>query len=126
MVLELDDELFALLSQHVPAGSAIETVGMRQPNWVSEVTKRGVMIETERSRALKAEPQLVPAWMIQTAWKHLRDHGTLANAFLVATDGLNVKRSAAVCALLAELPEVEVVSTRPIVLAMPGSSEVVP
>ena len=56
--------------------------------------------------------------MIQVAYDWLRAHGTLTNRFLLDTDGLNVKRSSFVCALLARLPGVEVRSTRPITLAM--------
>jgi hypothetical protein len=44
--------------------------------------------------------------------------GVLTNRFLLSTDGLNVKRSSFVCALLAELPEVNVESTRPITLRL--------
>jgi hypothetical protein len=51
--------------------------------------------------------------MIQIAWDWLQAHGALTARFLVATDGLNVKRSSFVCALLARLPEVAFVSTRP-------------
>ena len=51
--------------------------------------------------------------MIQIAWDWLQARGTLTARFLVATEGLNVKRSSFVCALLARLPEVTVVSTRP-------------
>ncbi len=54
--------------------------------------------------------------MIQLAWDHLHLHGELTNAYLVADDGLNVKRSSAVCALLARLPGVEVVPGRTITL----------
>ena len=56
--------------------------------------------------------------MIQVAYDRLRAHGTLTNRFLLDTDGLNVKRSSFVCALLARLAGVEVGSTRPIVLVM--------
>jgi hypothetical protein len=115
-VSDLDDELFDLLHAHVPAGAVIETLSNRRPNWVTEVTREGVLIETERSRAHGAGAQLVPAWMIQAAWDHLRAERSLTNKYLLAADGLNVKRSAAVCALLAALPGVEVKSTRPIVL----------
>lgn len=112
----LDDELLALLRTHVPAGTTIETLSLGQPNWIAAVTEKGVLIETERSRSLGQEAQLVPVWMLQLAWNHLNEHGRLTNKHLLATDGLNVKRSSAVCALLAHLPTVEVESRRPIVL----------
>jgi hypothetical protein len=54
--------------------------------------------------------------MIQVAWEWLLARGQLTNRFLLDTDGLNVKRSSFVCALLARLPGVRVVSTRPIEL----------
>ena len=103
---------------HVPAGTAVQTLGRGQPNWVAELGASGVRIETERSRALGGEAQLVPAWMLQSAWSHLNEHGRLTNKHLLATDGLNVKRSSAVCALLSQLPGVEVESRRPIVLRL--------
>jgi hypothetical protein len=59
---------------------------------------------------------MVPAWMIQIAWEWLTTHGTLTNRHLLADDGLNVKRSSFVCALLARLPGVGVASARPIEL----------
>ena len=46
----------------------------------------------------------------QLAWDHLQLHGELTNRYLVDRNGLNVKRSSAVCALLARLPGVEVVA----------------
>lgn len=114
----LDDELLALLRTHVPAGTTIETLGRRKPNWIAEVSPSGVRIETERSRALGEEALLVPAWMLQSAWSHLNEQSRLTNKNLLATDGLNVKRSSAVCALLSHLPGVEVESRRPIVLRL--------
>ena len=58
----------------------------------------------------------MPAWMLHTAWEHLKATGSLTNRYLLAPDGLNVMRSSTVCALLARLPGVEVVATRPIEL----------
>ena len=58
----------------------------------------------------------MPAWMIQTAWDHLRARGSLTN--LLSNKGLNVKRSSAVCALLSRLPDVEVTSSRAIQLRL--------
>ena len=83
-----------------------------------EVTPDGVWVETERSRALGRPAQLVEAWIIQLAWEWLSTHGTLTNRHLLAEDGLNVKRSSFVCALLARLPGVQVATTRPIALAL--------
>jgi hypothetical protein len=61
-------------------------------------------------------PQMVPAWMIVAAWEHLRHNGELTHHELLHE--LNVKRSAFVCALLAQFPDVVVRSTRPIVLEL--------
>jgi hypothetical protein len=52
--------------------------------------------------------------MIQIAWDWLHAHGSITARFLVVTDALNVKRSSFVCALLARLHGVEIVSRRPI------------
>ena len=56
--------------------------------------------------------------MIQVAWDYLAAHGSLTNRYLLDTDGLNVKRSSFVCALLARLPGVVVASTKPITLSL--------
>lgn len=69
-------------------------------------------LETEASKAKGAGPQLVRAWMLNTAWHHLRSTGSLDNRFLLSVKGLNVKRSSAVCALLAQTPGVKVMSSR--------------
>jgi len=42
--------------------------------------------------------------------------------FLVADDGLNVKRSSFVCVVLARLPDVQIMSRRPIELRLPSPS----
>ena len=92
------------------------TLSNGKPNVITDIGPEGVTVETERSRALRAKPQLVPAWMIAAAWERLTQSGGLTNAEHLATDDLNVKRSSAVCALLAQLPGVHVASRRPIVL----------
>jgi hypothetical protein len=56
--------------------------------------------------------------MVQGAWDYLQAHGGLTNRYLLDKDGLNVKRSSFVCALLARLPGVVVVSPNPIMLAL--------
>jgi hypothetical protein len=114
----LDDELLALIQTHVPAGTTVETLGRGHLNWIVDVAASGIRIETERSRMLGENAQLVPAWMLQSAWSYLNEHGRLTNKQLLATEGLNVKRSSAVCALLSHLPGVEVESRRPIVLRL--------
>lgn len=111
-------KLLQALRHAIPDGSIVHTLGDGRRNAVAEVTSQGVYVETPRSQARGAGPQLVPAWMIQLAWDYLQRHHELTNKYLLATDGLNVKRSSAVCALLARLPEVELASVRPITLRL--------
>lgn len=113
-----DPVLLRMLRRAIRVGSVLPTVGTGQPNTVVEIAPHGVYVETARSAARGAGPQLVPAWMVQLAWDYLRLHGELTNRYLLAGDGLNVKRSSAVCALLAQLPGVEVASTSPVVLRL--------
>ncbi|MFN3002972.1 hypothetical protein [Mycolicibacterium wolinskyi] len=54
------------------------------------------------------------AWMIVVAWEQLCKNGSLSQIELL--NDLNVKRSAFVCALLAQFPDVVVVQDRPTVL----------
>jgi len=115
------DDLLHRLDLFVPAGSVVRTLGASpQPNRVTRIDAAGVWIETDRSRAKGSGPQVVDGWMLRLAWDYLTFHGRLSNRYLLANDGLNVKLSSAVCALLAQLPGVEVVSTRPIELAWTG------
>jgi hypothetical protein len=122
----LDPTLLSEIERALSGNPEVLTLGTRpQPNWVREITPDGVWVETKRSRAAGRPAQLVEAWMIQSAWEYLQAHGTLTNRFLLSSDGLNVKRSSFVCALLARLPDVSVRSTRPITLALrPGRSRV--
>lgn len=114
----LEPSLLAAIQAALAAGAEVRTLSDGRRNWVREVTPDGVWVETLRSRELGRPPQLVEAWMIQVAWEWLLARGTLTNRFLLDTDGLNVKRSSFVCALLARLPGVRVASTRPIELAL--------
>ena len=114
----LQPDLLAAIRTAVAATPEIPTLAAANSNWVHDVTPDGVWVETTRSRALGRPPQLVDAWMIQIAWEWLTAHGTLTNRHLLAKDGLNVKRSSFVCALLARLPAVRVAATRPIELAL--------
>lgn len=56
----------------------------------------------------------MPAWMIVVAWEQLCKNGTLSHIELL--HHLKVMRSAFVCALLAQFPDVVVVQDRPAVL----------
>ena len=114
----LDETLLAAIRQALATRPVVPTLTDGRPNCVREITPDGVWVETQRSRRLGRPAQRVPAWMIQVAWEWLTTHGTLSNQYLLSDDGLNVKRSSFVCALLAGLPSVRVVSRRPIELAL--------
>jgi hypothetical protein len=107
-------ELYAQLVAAVAANQqAFLTLGPTpKRNLVHEVTPAGPYVETDASRAKGNLPQLIPAWMFTLAWDYLRTHGQLSNRYLLATEGLNVKRSSAVCAILARLQGVEYTSSR--------------
>jgi HKD family nuclease len=98
-----DPALFHLVQRAVEEDPVFLTLG-REPkrNVVKRVEPPGLYVETGRSRATGAGPQLVPSWMVALAWDYLRSHGTLTNRYLL--DVLHVHRSAFVCALLARLP----------------------
>jgi hypothetical protein len=96
----------------------VPTVADGKPNRIHRVGSDGVWISTEASERKGTGARLVPAWMLNAAWRHLQTTGSLTNRYLRASAGLNVKRSSAVCALLARLPGVAVRSTRPIELAL--------
>lgn len=111
----LDPALKAALLRVVGDGSTIPTVDRGLPNEVVEIADDGVVIETERSRSREG-PKLVPAWMFNLGWRRLVETGELSNPEFSA----EVHRSSAVFALLSQLPEVEIVSTRPIRLRCSG------
>jgi HKD family nuclease len=109
-----DSDLYAALSKEVRRDPVFRTLGRDLPNRVVELTPIEVQIETERSRQRTGGAESVPAWMFNLAWDRLRTHGTLSNVELL--NDLRVHRSTAVCAILARLPQVEVVPGRTIVL----------
>ncbi|WP_217155583.1 hypothetical protein [[Mycobacterium] fortunisiensis] len=111
---ELDDDLFDRIALALEGVDVIETLSIKRPNWISAFDRTGVWVETERSRARGSGAQRVPAWMFDVAWKQLCKNGSLSQIELL--NDLNVKRSAFVCALLAQLPDVVVVQNRPTVL----------
>lgn len=110
--------LYTALTREVARDATFLTLARGQPNMITEVARDGLWIQTEASLAKGRPAQFVPAWMLTLAWESLLAHGTLTNRFLLATDGLNVKRSSAVCAILARLPGVRVTSRRPVTLAV--------
>ena len=103
----LSPELLSSLRTAIPDGTIIFTVSNHKPNWIAQVASDGVLVETEKSRREGSPPQLVPAWMVQIAWDELTTLRRLTQARLLHK--LNVKRSAAVFAMLACLPGVEAV-----------------
>ena len=113
----LSDELLDAPRAAVPPGSVITTLAEGRPNKVVDIGREGVRVSTEKSESSGSGPQLVDAEMLEVAWQQLQATGSLSAAELQATGGLNVKRSSAVCALLARLPGVTVASTRPIRLS---------
>jgi hypothetical protein len=119
--VELDGELYERICSAVKPGDEITTLSNKHVNRIASLGRSGVFVETARSDARGTGPQLVPAWMIETAWDHLRRRGELSHKELL--NALNVKRSAFVCALLALFPDVVVRSTRPTVLELVGSRE---
>ena len=116
MAAELRAELRRMLEELQHRSPVITTISNGNPNRIVAVDGQGAWISTDASDSKGSGPQLVPAWMLHAAWDHLRASGSLTNRYLLAPEGLNVKRSSAVCALLARLPDVKVVSTRPIEL----------
>jgi len=111
---ELDDDLLERITEIVKDGDVIETLSNKRTNWIASFDRAGVWVETERSRARGAGPQLVPAWMIVVAWERLCKNGTLSHIELL--HDMKIMRSAFVCALLAQFPDVVVVQDRPAVL----------
>jgi hypothetical protein len=110
----IDSELLTLITAQVRREPTLYTLGSPKPNFVRDATPTGLWVETDRSRAEKRGAQLVPPRMLNLAWDVLKARGELSNRALL--DELRVHRSSFVCALLARLPGVEVVSSRPIVL----------
>lgn len=113
---ELDDELLERILAVVAPGDEIYTLTSKRPNKIVSISQVGVEVQTLRSEDRGSGPQLVPAWMIAIAWTHLRRHGQLAQDHLL--NELNVKRSAFVCALVAQFRDVSVQSSRPVVLKL--------
>ena len=113
-------DLWGHLQRSVHPGMTVLTLSDARPNRVMEVGPTALWVETERSRGQRRGAQEVPAWMFNIAWDYLASHGSLSNTTLL--NDLNVHRSSVVCAVLALLAPVEVVSRRPIVLALKPAS----
>lgn len=114
----LDPDLLAHLRTVASSSPTVATISNGRPNRIRGVGPEGVWIETDTSVEKGSGASLVPAWMLNTGWRHLKANGTLTNRHLLAPDGLQVRRSSAVCALLARIPGVTVASSRPIELRL--------
>ena len=60
-----------MLAEQSPS---VLTVGRHEANRILEVRPDGVLVETAKSAG---EAQLVPAWMFEVAWRHLKDGASL-------------------------------------------------
>lgn len=110
------EDLRGRITRAVRPGDVITTLSQGQPNTIVWIGPQGIAVETRRSREQGTGPQLVPYWMIERSWTHLVAHGRVTLTFMLDKDGLNVKRSAFVAALLACFDDVHVVSSRPVEL----------
>ncbi len=110
----LSDDLLFKIKSAIPLGSEILTISHSQPNKVVDINPAGILVQTKRSDSKKTGPQLIDAWMLQLAWDYIKSNGQLSNTMLC--NELHVHRSAGVCAILAQLSEIEVTSTFPVVL----------
>ncbi len=113
-----DADLYRVLLTAVRDDPVFITLAKGQPNRIVQVSRYEVRIETRRSVSRTGGAEPVPAWMFNLAWERLRTHGTLSNVELL--NDLRVHRSAAVCAILARLPQVKVIPGRRIVLKWVG------
>lgn len=113
-VNELDDELLERIHSVVQPGDEILTLSSKRPNVIASIDREGIWVETLRSQSRRSGPQLVPAWMILIAWRHLQKTGSISHTELL--EDLNVKRSAFVIALLSRFPDVTIRSTRPVAI----------
>lgn len=118
---ELDDDILGRIQSAIQPGDEIRTLSRKRPNVIAAIDRRGIWVQTLRSDSRRSGPQLVPAWMIVTAWQHLQKVGSLSHAELL--EELNVKRSAFVIALLAQFTEVIVRSTEPTVIEFIGTAQ---
>lgn len=96
---EFDDDLYDRVTAAIGIGDEIETLSIKRRNRIAGIDRTGVWVETARSNERGSGPQLVPAWMVATAWKRLCARGEISQVEVL--NELNVKRSAFVCALIA-------------------------
>ena len=116
-------DLLGALRSAITAGDVLMTLAEGRPNRIVDISETGILVETEKSQKGGTGPQLVPAWMINLGWRHLQSEGSVTNRHLLTVH--NVKRSSAVCAILAVLPQVMVESSSPIALrSRPESAQI--
>ncbi len=73
--IELDAELLERIHAVVQPGDEILNLANKRPNVIAAIDRDGVRFETLRSDRRRSGPQLVPAWMIAVAWRHLQKTG---------------------------------------------------
>ena len=112
----LDDDLYERIVRSVAEGDELRTLSNQRSNLIISIDRDGIQVATQRSARMGTGPRLVPAWVVVRAWEHSCTRGYLTQEGLL--HGLEVKRSAFVCALLAKLPDVEVESVRPTLLRL--------
>jgi hypothetical protein len=101
----LDAELLVAIRAAVAAQPIVPAISDGRPNWIREVTPDGAGRDGALARARPAGAARARV-DDPIAWEYLTSNGSLTNRYRLADDGLNVKRSRFVCALLASLPDV--------------------
>jgi hypothetical protein len=112
---KFSEDLYRRVTSVARPGTVIRTLSNGAENRIVNVSRTGIEVQTTRSKRQGTNP-VVPAWMIERAWERLRSARRLTNQELL--NDLGLRRSSFVSALLAKFPEVEVESTRPIVLLL--------
>lgn len=107
----LSPALLERIMQYAPPGSVVVTVANSKPNRIIDVGSEGVFVATERTDRLGTGPQLVPAALLMADWRVLETSGAL-------THREASHRGSFTCALFATFPDVSIVASRPIKLAM--------
>ncbi len=88
-------------------------------NIIVAIHLNGIWVETLRSSARRFGPQLVPAWIVVTAWRHIERTGSSRGAFLKGSTSNGRPSSLPT----ARFPDVTVRSTRPIVIELSARSQ---
>ena len=88
-----DAELLERIDSVVQPGDEVLTLANHRPNVIAAIGPDGIWVETLRSARRRSGPQLVPAWMIVIAWRHLQTTGALSSAELLESLNSNVQPS---------------------------------